>query len=800
MRDFHSQQADKVNHYLQCTSLQYDSLTIPSTLIFDIVLEEKKDFDATYFDGSEGSDNQDINTIKHHTKESVAAVIMMGAAINSLHNDEKDKLKSSKVTKKLENISDFQNDHEENLVIVKYEDEEKSGKYVPHVLEGQSLLSKRNIVALKLCLKEFKLPKKEFEIEVELGNDETDLHRENKKIEKNEDQKRHLSDDSIEKIIEVMPQTVNDLPGMIQREELHTQKRLLHLLYYFLDQNDILHLFPILSTMNCIEKSDRFPAANRNELSVLHGDKNEIRMRIEDNSSNKNDDKSKHSNNNDNKNDNNDDNSDKERNAVNGYVKYHNNLIELNRNQIVDPMEMGNIVEKRRHRRPNLPLRLLSTLRSSSSSSTSPISITLLQALENKNNSDCTELKAKENSNSFSKSPNFTHYGRSRVIDRHARGGDSLYGQIETSMSGKKRMRESSVLHSSLIGEQLKSKEVNPVEMLRCSDHHGGRAEARTGKGMGRWTGTGMGTGTGAGARTERDISGGAEMVKETVKEREKEKETWAAPAPAAAAAAAPALVSAIETGRETGFGGLRGRSGGTAELTKGMVGTKDGRVGLGIENIHINLRKPFRSTTMISKSAAPTPAPAVLNATAIPPTSTAPSSPSSSSSSSSSSSYGAMMRRGLTVIRSPMKISSHDERTLQRRNTVAGSVLTHTGTGTSTGADNVTGKGTGRERRTGTGTGVGSTRGLCVDTGIRNGRGKDGKKRVKCVEVVRKNSEREGLPGHICTECTAFYGALQQQGIVNEDGMEKMLQRCSRHKVTVLTDPLTINADCVIH
>jgi hypothetical protein len=142
------------------------------------------------------------------------------------------------------------------------------------------------------------------------------------------------------------------------------------------------------------------------------------------------------------------------------------------------------------------------------------------------------------------------------------------------------------------------------------------------------------------------------------------------------------------------------------------------------------------------------------------------------------------------------MKIPSHAERTLQRRNTVAGSVRTRTGT--PTGAESATG--TGRERGTGTGRETGSSRGLCVDTGIRKGIGKDGKKIVKCVEVVRKKSEREGLPGHKCTECTAFYGALQQQGIVSEDGMEEMLQRCSRHKVTALTDILTaLYADCEI-
>ena len=343
---------------------------------------------------------------------------------------------------------------------------------------------------------------------------------------------------------------------------------------------------------------------------------------------------------------------------------------------------------------------------------------------------------------------------------------------------------------------------VSPVEVLDCSGHDGVRAEARTGKGMGRWMDrgmmrvSGMGTGMGAWTGIGRGRRGGAEKVKENVteKENERENERLAAPAPA------PVLVSAIEAGRELGKD--RGRSGGIADVTKGMVGTKGGRVGLGIENIHINLRQPFRSTTMISERAPPAPATAtatataVFNAATVPTTSSTASSSSSiasssslsssSSSSSAASSSGAMMRRGITVIKSPMKIPSHAERTLQRRNTVAGSARTRTGT--PTGA--VRGTGTG----TGTGTGAGSSRGLCLDTGIRKIIGKDGgKKIVKCVEVVRKKSEREGLPGHICTECTAFYGALQQQGIVSEDGMEEMLQRCSRHKVSILSDTLTV-------
>ena len=53
----------------------------------------------------------------------------------------------------------------------------------------------------------------------------------------------------------------------------------------------------------------------------------------------------------------------------------------------------------------------------------------------------------------------------------------------------------------------------------------------------------------------------------------------------------------------------------------------------------------------------------------------------------------------------------------------------------------------------------------------------------VRCVEVVRKRSEREALRGHQCSECAAYYTALMQQGIVSEENMEEMLRQCSRHK-----------------
>ena len=53
----------------------------------------------------------------------------------------------------------------------------------------------------------------------------------------------------------------------------------------------------------------------------------------------------------------------------------------------------------------------------------------------------------------------------------------------------------------------------------------------------------------------------------------------------------------------------------------------------------------------------------------------------------------------------------------------------------------------------------------------------------VRCVEVVRKKSEREALRGHQCSECGPYYTALMQQGILSEENMEEMLRNCSRHK-----------------
>lgn len=55
--------------------------------------------------------------------------------------------------------------------------------------------------------------------------------------------------------------------------------------------------------------------------------------------------------------------------------------------------------------------------------------------------------------------------------------------------------------------------------------------------------------------------------------------------------------------------------------------------------------------------------------------------------------------------------------------------------------------------------------------------------KKSKYVEVVRKKSDRENLPGHECDECYKYFAALEQQGICSPSSKAEMLQKCSRHK-----------------
>ena len=40
----------------------------------------------------------------------------------------------------------------------------------------------------------------------------------------------------------------------------------------------------------------------------------------------------------------------------------------------------------------------------------------------------------------------------------------------------------------------------------------------------------------------------------------------------------------------------------------------------------------------------------------------------------------------------------------------------------------------------------------------------------IKQVEVVRKKSEREALPGHTCPDCQKYVEAMVEQGIYTRD------------------------------
>ena len=54
----------------------------------------------------------------------------------------------------------------------------------------------------------------------------------------------------------------------------------------------------------------------------------------------------------------------------------------------------------------------------------------------------------------------------------------------------------------------------------------------------------------------------------------------------------------------------------------------------------------------------------------------------------------------------------------------------------------------------------------------------------VKYTESVRNKAKRASLPGHLCTECSQYYQALEQQGIVlSTVSLDDMLKKCSRHK-----------------
>jgi hypothetical protein len=180
-------------------------------------------------------------------------------------------------------------------------------------------------------------------------------------------------------------------------------------------------------------------------------------------------------------------------------------------------------------------------------------------------------------------------------------------------------------------------------------------------------------------------------------------------------------------------------------------------------ENVHINLREPYRPSI-----------PMHVKGSALKGSSLSAASLSNAEANSILSSVPCAAAPGTLEMSNPLRRSSTAAHApnggvvaikdpIQRRSSMSAlqtSVLAGTRTGTVTD----------RERGTSFEVGTGA-----------------GRREVKCVEVVRKKSERKALPGHQCTECAAYYEALLQQGMVTETGMEEMLQMCSRHKVIVV-------------
>ena len=633
-----------------------------STPIIKIILDVKKDFDATYYESSDGSEKLDENMIQNLIEDNEFAIKIMSTTRSSsqsrqagrIYSYDSDNIKYS--VKPPNTNANFQID-------IRRKNEVESRACDPNILKGQHLLSDKNVVALKLCLKEFDLTLNE------LGNHEKDdqhkSHDENKnkKTKTNKTpikkeirkEKRYLTNDMINEIIRIMPQTYDDLPAALQKENLPTQHRLLIFLYNFLEQYDILHLFPILNSISNPETSIQLYPSNDDQAINEKNDSGVMML-------------------------------------VNG----------------------------------------------------------VWSPTTNRKRNQYGKIKTPDGSTGFDKS--------------------NIQTEIITNANER---NEALICVGSNIDKKSKS---NPVEVLDCSNSEGVRIDEDTV--------TMKGVGVGTEIMVAKKMSEYAEEEKEKEKEKEKAKGNE--------------KQISVGSRLKEGFGSGLGL--GLGLVTRGKTIPKGDRGGLDVENIHVNLRQPFRSTTMFSKNtdlatAGPMPAAAAVPltasssssflsstaaTTAIPSSSSSSTSTSSSSSSSSSSSRaaaaslssssssssGAIMRRGMTVINPPKGPPSYADSTLQRRNTVAGSVRTRTGTPTLTGLG----------------------RGIGADIKLRTEIGKDGGKYVaKCVEIVRKKSERESLPGHKCTECAAFYKALQQQGIVSEDGMGEMLQRCSRHKVWYL-------------
>jgi hypothetical protein len=175
--------------------------------------------------------------------------------------------------------------------------------------------------------------------------------------------------------------------------------------------------------------------------------------------------------------------------------------------------------------------------------------------------------------------------------------------------------------------------------------------------------------------------------------------------------------------------------------------------------NVHINLREPYRPTIpMHVKGSAFEGSSSASTSSAAGASSILSSAPHTSAPGTSEMSN--QLRRSSTAALAPKGGVLAAKDPIQRRRSMS-AVQTMNRAGMRTGTVTDREKGAGSEIGTGT-----------------------GRREVKCVEVVRKKTEREALPGHQCTECAAYYAALLQQGMVTETGMEEMLLKCSRHKV----------------
>ncbi len=56
-------------------------------------------------------------------------------------------------------------------------------------------------------------------------------------------------------------------------------------------------------------------------------------------------------------------------------------------------------------------------------------------------------------------------------------------------------------------------------------------------------------------------------------------------------------------------------------------------------------------------------------------------------------------------------------------------------------------------------------------------------RKEVKCIEVVRKKTERAAIPGHTCDQCSDYWTEIMRQGLITKDQLAQQLMDCSRHK-----------------